>query len=203
MHPRHLGMAGQIFGDETGVVVRPRHADLEGFERAHQHPTRVRIELRADGTRQPITCFTRLTSPLILPPTRSLWPPTYLVREHSEMSAPHFSGVWNIGPSIVLSTTTGGLYPCALDSSSAIAAHAARSTRPLVGLAGRLDQDQTYPASRARCLRRLSHLGGIDAVSKAEKRSRRRRPSASEAAFRCRQREADCALWYRPPEKGE
>ena len=50
MHPRHLGMAGQIFGDETGVVVRPRHADLEGFERAHQHPTRVRIESRADGT---------------------------------------------------------------------------------------------------------------------------------------------------------
>ena len=38
-----------------------------------------------------------------------------------------------------------------------------------VGRIGRrLDQDQTYPASRARCLRRPSHLGGIDAVCKAE-----------------------------------
>src|SRR6202161_4290179 len=86
--------------------------------------------------RQLITCFTRLAPPLILPPTRSLWPPTYLVREHSEMSAPHFSGVWNIGPSIVLSTATGGLYPWDVASSSAIVAQAARSTRPLVGLAG-------------------------------------------------------------------
>ena len=70
--------------------------------------------------RQLVTCFTRLASPLMLPPTRSLWPPTYLVREHSEMSAPHFSGVWNIGPSIVLSTTTGGLYPWDVASSSAM-----------------------------------------------------------------------------------
>ena len=38
--------------------------------------------------------------------------------------------------SIVLSTTTGGRYPCVFFSSSAIAAQAARSTRPLVGLAG-------------------------------------------------------------------
>src|SRR5271169_2117234 len=48
VYPRYLGMPRQIFGDETGVVVRPRHADLERFERAHQHPTRIRIELRAD-----------------------------------------------------------------------------------------------------------------------------------------------------------
>ena len=73
VHPRYLGMAGQIFGDKTGGVVRPRHADLGRFERAHQHPTRIRIELRA---RQLIICFTRLASPLMLPPTRSLWPPT-------------------------------------------------------------------------------------------------------------------------------
>src|SRR3984885_6057124 len=81
----------------------------------------VPIELR-----QLITRLTRLASPLMLPPTRSLWPPTYLVSEHSEMSAPHFSGVWNIGPSIVLSTTTGGLYPCDFPSSPTIVAHAAR-----------------------------------------------------------------------------
>jgi hypothetical protein len=35
-------------------------------------------------------------------------------------------------------------------------------------IGGRLDEDQTHPASRARCLRRLSHLGGIDAVGKAK-----------------------------------
>ena len=46
--------------------------------------------------------------PLIEPPTRSLWPPTYLVSDSSEMSAPCFSGFWKIGPSMVLSTTTGG-----------------------------------------------------------------------------------------------
>src|ERR1700692_4932681 len=91
----------------------------------------VPIELR-----QLITCFTRLASPLMLPPTRSLWPPTYLVREHSEMSAPPFRSVWDIGPSILLSTTTGGLYPCDFANSSAIFAHAVRSARPLVGLAG-------------------------------------------------------------------
>ena len=49
MHPGDLGMARQIFRDETGVGVRPRHADLERFERAHQHPARIWIELRADG----------------------------------------------------------------------------------------------------------------------------------------------------------
>src|ERR1700723_3503348 len=49
VHPGDLGMARQIFRDETGVGVRPRHADLERFERAHQHPTRVRIQLRANG----------------------------------------------------------------------------------------------------------------------------------------------------------
>ena len=49
VHPRDLGMARQIFGDETGVVVRARHADFERFERAHQHPAGIRIELRADG----------------------------------------------------------------------------------------------------------------------------------------------------------
>jgi hypothetical protein len=31
VHPRYLGMARQIFSDETGVGVRPRHADLERF----------------------------------------------------------------------------------------------------------------------------------------------------------------------------
>src|ERR1700722_3091910 len=49
VHPRYLGMVRQIFGDKTGVVVRSRHADLECFERAHQHPTGIRIELRANG----------------------------------------------------------------------------------------------------------------------------------------------------------
>src|ERR1700723_4272681 len=46
---RYFGVSRQVFGDETGVVVRASHADLERFKRAHQHPTRVRIELRADG----------------------------------------------------------------------------------------------------------------------------------------------------------
>src|ERR1700722_14132708 len=46
VHLRYLGMARQIFGDETGVIVRACHADLERFKRAHQHPTRVRIQLR-------------------------------------------------------------------------------------------------------------------------------------------------------------
>ena len=36
-------------------------------------------------------------------------------------------------------------------------------------IGGRLDQDQTHPAFRARRLRRLSQLGGIDAVRKAER----------------------------------
>jgi hypothetical protein len=49
VHPRDLEMTREIFGDETGVVVRPRHADLKRFKRAHQHPTRIRIELRANG----------------------------------------------------------------------------------------------------------------------------------------------------------
>src|ERR1700733_4606004 len=48
VHPGDLGMARQIFSDKTGVGVRPRHADLERFERAHQHPARIWIELRAD-----------------------------------------------------------------------------------------------------------------------------------------------------------
>jgi hypothetical protein len=66
------------------------------------------------------------------------------------MSAPHFSGVWNIGPSIVLSTTTGGLYPWDFASSSAIVAQAARSTRPLVGLAGVSTRIKpTLPLARA------------------------------------------------------
>src|ERR1700722_987851 len=50
VHPRYLGMPRQIFGDDAGVGVRPRHADLERFERAHQHPTRIGIELRANRT---------------------------------------------------------------------------------------------------------------------------------------------------------
>src|SRR3984957_3067683 len=49
VHPRDLGMTREIFCDETGVRVRPRHTDLERFERAHQHPARIWIELRADG----------------------------------------------------------------------------------------------------------------------------------------------------------
>jgi hypothetical protein len=47
--PRYLGMGGQIFGDETSISIRPRHADLERFERAHQHPTRIGIQWRANG----------------------------------------------------------------------------------------------------------------------------------------------------------
>jgi hypothetical protein len=43
-------MTREIFGDDTSVGIRPRHADLERFERAHQHPTRIGIQLRADGT---------------------------------------------------------------------------------------------------------------------------------------------------------
>src|ERR1700677_5305215 len=49
VHPRDLGMRRQIFGDETGIVIRARHPDLERFERAHQHPTRIWIKLRSDG----------------------------------------------------------------------------------------------------------------------------------------------------------
>src|SRR6202020_3581414 len=48
MNPRDLGMARQIFSDETGVGIRPRHADLERLKRAHQHPTRIGIQLRAN-----------------------------------------------------------------------------------------------------------------------------------------------------------
>src|SRR5215207_10271515 len=79
--------------------------------------------------RQPLTCRTSASLPLIEPPTRSLWPPTYFVSESRERSAPCFNGFWNFGPSLVLSTKTGGRCPCDFSSSSAIAVQGQRDRR--------------------------------------------------------------------------
>ena len=118
--------------------------------------------------RQLITCFTRLASPLMLPPTRSLWPPTYLVSEHSEISAPHFSGVWNIGPSIVLSTTTGGRCPCVFSKLVSDRRAGGEIDKTVGRIGGGFDEDQSHPAFRARRFGGLAHFGDIDAVGKAE-----------------------------------
>src|ERR1700685_1573573 len=73
VHPGDLGMARQIFRDETVVGVRPRHADLSSVSRE-----RISIQQEFGSScvpmelRQLITCFTRLASPLMLPPTSIL-----------------------------------------------------------------------------------------------------------------------------------
>ena len=71
------------------------------------------------------------------PATTSEWPPTYLVREYTDKSAPCSSGRWNTGPSKVLSQISSGLSPfCCWASSWAMWANKAMSTMVLVGLDG-------------------------------------------------------------------
>jgi fumarylacetoacetate (FAA) hydrolase family protein len=43
------GMCAEILGDSGGVLVSPRHAQAECFQRAEQHPSGVRIGLGAEG----------------------------------------------------------------------------------------------------------------------------------------------------------
>ena len=58
--------------------------------------------------RTPRTWSTIDFTPATAPATRSLWPPTYLVKEYTHRSTPCVQGWQNTGPSMVLSQTMSG-----------------------------------------------------------------------------------------------
>src|ERR1700722_11830449 len=128
VHPGDLGMARQIFRDETGVGVRPRHADLERFERAHQHPTRVRIQLRANGAAPAYHLLHEAGVAADAAANEIAVAADILSQRTQRNVRAAFQRRLEHRASIVLSTTTGGLCPWDFASSSAIAAQAARST---------------------------------------------------------------------------
>ena len=168
MHPRYLGMARQVFGDQPGVVVRASHPDLERFERAHQHPTRIWIKLRANGTA----------------------PGHHLLDEAgvaADAAADEIAMAADILGQGTQRDVSAAFQRCLKHRAQHRIVNDDRGSIPLklgqvvgdrrargeinkaVGRIGwRLDQDQTDPALRARRLRRLTHIRGIDAVGKAK-----------------------------------
>jgi hypothetical protein len=119
------------------------------------------------------------------------------------MSAPHFSGVWNIGPSIALSTTTGGLCPWDFRQLVGDSCTCGEINQTVGRIGGRLDQDQPHPDSRARCLRRLAHIAGIDAVCKAECGDRKRSHLLLEQRFGAAIERPTVQYGVARPEKGD
>ena len=143
--------------------------------------------------RNALTSFIRAFEPSAAPAIRSEWPPTYLVSEYSEISAPCSIGRWKTGPSSVLSHAMIGTWSCASPMLSAIRRIIAISTRPLVGLAGvSMRIIDTRPLRIASSAAELDR-GFVDAIGKAHRADRESLQASSQAAFPCRHRAAASA----------
>ena len=94
MQPRRCGGVAEIIRHDAGVFIGP----LLLCEMSSVSSERISIQQELGSScvpsapRQRLIMVTSSLLPLIEPPTRSLWPPTYLVSDSSEISAPCFNG---------------------------------------------------------------------------------------------------------------